>query len=44
MRITELLARLAHAWASVPLKEDMGYDFIQEVDYEDVEKACLEGP
>jgi len=43
VQITELLARLAHAWASVPLKEDMGYSFVQEIDYEDVEKACLEG-
>jgi len=42
MKITELLARLAHVWATTPLKEDMGYDFIQEIDYEDIEKACSE--
>jgi hypothetical protein len=42
MRITELLARLAQVWATTPLKEDMGYDFIQDIDYEDVEKACSE--
>ncbi len=43
MKITDLLDQLASAWAYSGLKEHMGYDFIQEVDYEDVEKACLEG-
>jgi len=42
IRITKLLDQLAHVWASSPLKKDMGYDFIEETDYEDVEKVCLE--
>lgn len=42
MQITELLSRLAQVWATAPLKEDMGYDFTQDLDYEDVGKACLE--
>jgi len=42
MKITGLLSRLAQVWAVTPLKEDMGYDFIQDIDYEDVGKACLE--
>lgn len=40
MKITELLDHLASAWADSELKEHMGYEFIQEVNYEDVEKAC----
>ena len=42
MQITELLSRLAQVWATTPLKEDMGYDFTQKTDYEDIEKACSE--
>ena len=43
MRITELLGQLASVWAAPSLKEYMGYEFIKEIDYEDVEKVCLEG-
>ena len=42
MQITELLARLVQVWATTPLKEDMGYHFMQDTDYEDVGKACSE--
>ena len=41
MPITRLLDQLVHVWASSPLKEDMGYDFIAHIDYKNVEKVCV---
>jgi len=41
LKITHLLDQLAAAWAYTELKDHMGYDFIKEVAYEDVEKSCL---
>ncbi len=42
MKLTQLLAQLVSIWAASPLKEQMGYEFTQEKNYEDIEKACLE--
>jgi hypothetical protein len=42
VQITRLLEELAHVWASSSLKKDMGYYFIEEINYKNVEKVCLE--
>ncbi|MEJ2690821.1 MAG: hypothetical protein P8130_12910 [Deltaproteobacteria bacterium] len=42
MQLTRFLDQLAHAWASSPMKQEMGYDFIEKIDYKDVEKVCSE--
>jgi len=42
MQLTRFLDQLAHSWASSPMKKEMGYDFIEGIDYKDVEQVCSE--
>ena len=42
MQLTQLLAQLVSVWSASPLKEHMGYDFTQEINYKFIAEACKE--
>jgi hypothetical protein len=42
MQLTQLLAHLVSVWAASPLKGQMGYEFMQEINYEFIAEACKE--